>query len=139
MAMQNNSFAELMAGKSNSAAKTKTDDRPKAQVWANIGYHATTKNDAGEEERRFVSVATGIPLDNIEPLATNGKKSWANFQAARNHLTKKLTELGMGLDAGEAVYFPNDATDGQLIIEIRRVGESNTADDEGVNPYILSL
>lgn len=140
MAMSNN-FNDLLAGnKTPAASSNKAGDKPKAQVWGNIGYLATVKNDeSGEEERRFVSVASGIALDNIAPLATNGKKSWANFQSARNNLTKKLVELGMGLDPGSAAYFPQDAQDGQLIIEIRRVGEENTADDEASNPYIFDL
>lgn len=139
MAMNNN-FNELLNGNKSAPSNNKAGDKPKAQVWGNIGYLATVKNDeSGEEERRFVSVASGIALDNVAPLATNGKKSWANFQSARNNLTKKLVELGMGLEPGAAAYFPNDAVDGQLIIEIRRVGEENTSDDDAANPYIINL
>lgn len=139
MSMENNNFLQLLGNKSaaNKASKAAPDDRPKAQVWGNIGYYVTIPVEGSdtETERRFVSLAQGIAIDNLEPLATNGKKSWANFQAARNGLKDKLTTVGMDLTPGTSISFPHDVEDKVLCIELRRVGEANTADDEANNPF----
>lgn len=141
MSMTDNSFLSLLGSKS-AAAKASTkpaDDRPKAQIWGNIGYYVTipVEGSETETERRFVSLAQGIAIDNLEPLATNGKKSWANFQAARNALKDKLTTIGMDLDPGTGVSFPADVEDRTLCIELRRVGNANTADDDANNAFML--
>ncbi len=134
MSVQSN-FASLLG--QNSAPSTKADDRPKAQVWANIGYLVTvpSETNVGESERRFVSLPVGIPVDNTEPLETKGKQSWANFMHARNQLAKDLTAAGLGLEPGGTAYFPKDPVDGQLCIELRRVGlETVPATDN--NPFL---
>lgn len=129
-------FAALLGNNSN--AGTKADDRPKAQVWVNVGYLITvpSETNAGETERRFVSLALGIPVDNAEPLDTRGKQSWANFQAARNQLTKDITTMGMALEPGATAYFPSEPKDGELCIELRRVGVETIPDTGAANPYL---
>ncbi len=139
MSIQPN-FASLLGNNSdNAGTKSKPDDRPKAQVWANIGYLVTvpTVEDPNKTERVFVSLQTGIPIDNLEPLDTRGKKRWANFQHARNQLAKKLADIGMGLNPGDTCYFPQDPKDGELAIELRRVGTDTVPDDGDDNIFLL--
>ena len=37
-------------------------DKPKSQFWLNLGYGVTVEGEDGPEDR-FVSLASGIPLD----------------------------------------------------------------------------
>lgn len=132
-------FAQLLGNNSNAGNNgSKADDRPKAQVWCNVGYLITVPSveNPDVQERVFVALPTGIPLDNVEPLDTRGKKRWANFQHARNELTKKLAAMGMDLDPGATIYFPENPADGQLVIEIRRVNEDTTPDSGDENIFL---
>lgn len=121
----------------NAASGGAKDERPKAQLWLNIGY-LSDAIDPDTKERRFVSLPTGIPLDTQEPLDTRMKnRDYANFQAARNGLLADLIEQGNKLEPGQSVVIE---TDSGLAIQIRRVNpelEEATA-GEG-NPYARRL
>ena len=78
-----------------------TDDRPRAQLWLNVGVESNFVF-GDDPEPRFLSLPVGIPLDTTEPLATNQRdRNFASFQATRNGLLQKLIELGNSLEPGE--------------------------------------
>ena len=92
------------------------NDRPAAKLWLNVGYWA------GEgEDRRFVSLPTGIPLDTQEPVkATSSNQGFAAFQQARNALLKALINAGMAFEPGQEDMV-------QLEVQIRRVNDAEQA------------
>lgn len=110
----NNTFG---APKAAHAGKgTAASDRPKAQLWMNIGYHSGVIDpETGED--RFVSLPVGIPLDTMEALPTNSRnKDYARFNAARNDLHEQIMAAAAKLEAGESTTL-------NLTIQLRRVNE----------------
>lgn len=91
-------------------------DKPKAQFWINVGYEVQVQ--AGDQlENRFVSLATGIPVDTQEKLATNSRNAeYAAFQAARNNLHDQIMEAASKLKPGEERML-------KLQIQLRRVND----------------
>ena len=107
---------------SKTAPATKKDERPKSQFWLNIGYETDVVDDNGEN--RFVSLATGIPLDNMERLQTNSRnREFAAFQAARNDLYDQIMDVAKSLEAGESKVIAT--ADNGLAIQIRRINEES--------------
>src|SRR5690606_19606928 len=89
------------------------DDRPKAQLWLNIGYDSGVPDDDGKT--RFVSLPTGIPLDTQEKLPVNSRtRDFAAFQSARNDLLDQILSVGKTLAPGEERTL-------NLVIQLRRV------------------
>lgn len=107
---------------SKTAPAAKKDERPKSQFWLNIGYETDVVDDNGEN--RFVSLATGIPLDNMERLQTNSRnREFAAFQAARNDLYDQIMDVAKSLEAGESKIIAT--ADNGLAIQIRRINEES--------------
>lgn len=113
-------------------AAAKQDDRPKAEVWINVGY----TNDAMLDDQGqpyFVSLAQGIPLDTIEPLPTNSRNDkFAAFSDARNNLQEQLAQYAEQLQPGESRTI-------QLEVQIRRVNAPAAPIDSENNPLIRKL
>lgn len=113
-------FNKTFGSKTVPAAKK--DERPKSQFWLNIGYETDVVDDNGEN--RFVSLATGIPLDNMERLQTNNRnREFAAFQAARNDLYDQIMDVAKSLEAGESKVIAT--ADNGLAIQIRRINEES--------------
>lgn len=114
-------FNKTFGSKSVSTAPKK-DERPKSQFWLNIGYETDVVDDNGEN--RFVSLATGIPLDNMEHLQTNSRnREFAAFQAARNDLYDQIMDVAKSLEPGESKVIAT--ADNGLAIQIRRINEES--------------
>lgn len=110
----------------------KSDDRPKAQFWLNIGYQANGVIE-GEDAPRFISLPVGIPLDTMETLPTNSRNQvFALQQAARNDLMAQLLEAAGKLQAGESKIV-------NLQIELRRVNEDQGPVDTAHSPFARQL
>lgn len=91
-------------------------DKPKAQFWLNLGYAVTIEGEDGPEDR-FVSLASGVPLDGQEVLPTTSRNVMlAKLNAARNDLHAQLMELAGDLAPGESRIV-------QLEVQLRRVNE----------------
>jgi len=123
-------FAQRIAAANNAAAfKTGTNPnaKPQAQLWLNVGYWV------GEgEERRFVSLPVGIPLDTQEPLKIRGQsQDYNDFNESRNELLEMLIAEGMKLDPGA-----DDLVN--LQIQVRRVAAPVEATKGDANTYSLS-
>lgn len=120
------------AQQATSAPATKTD-RPKADLWINIGYHITYEKD-GEQVTKFVSLPVGIPLDTIEALPVKGSnEEWKALQAARNNLMEQLIGAGKELKPGEEMDI------GELTIQLRRVNEEGETISPEANPLAKVL
>lgn len=101
------------------AAGSNTNDKPKVQVWINIGYTIPGPN-AGDDDI-FVSLPTGIALDTMKPVsAKSNNTEYADFQAARNDMLTQFMEIAGQLKPGEATVYQ---AAGGLAIQIRRVQE----------------
>ena len=112
-------FSKTFGSKNNTAAASSNNERPKAQLWLNVGYLSDALDDNGE--RRFVSLPTGIPLDTQERLDTRSRnRDFAQFQAARNDLLDQILSQGEKLAPGESVVLETEVG---LAIQIRRINE----------------
>lgn len=111
-------------------------DRPKAQLWINIGYEVEVETTDGAKETRFISTPMGMPVDTQEPVASNSSnKLFAAQQAAKNDLLKQLITAGMDLEPGTSKIV-------NLQVELRRVqaADANSLlNDPDVNPMIRKL
>lgn len=129
MAITNN--ARVFGARSSSATSTAAEDRPKAQFWLNVGYVSEVKDEDGTY--RFVSLAQGIPLDNIESLPTNSSnQGFAHFRQAQNELRDDLLAEAKKLKPGEDLIF--DGGPNGLSIQLRRVRDEQAA-PTGENPF----
>ena len=110
-----------------------TEDRPKAEFWLNVGYVSEHKDDDGNY--RFVALAQGIPLDQIEALPTNSKNvNFAYFRQAQNGLRDDLLTEAKKLKPGEDVVL--EAGPSGITIQLRRVSEENAAPPISGNPFM---
>jgi hypothetical protein len=120
-------------GSKNPVSAAASDERAKAQFWANIGYVSNVKDDSGEY--RFVSLGLGIPLDGIETLPTDMRNTqFAQFNQARNQLRDDLIEDASKLAPGEDTLIPIGDTG--LMLQIRRVAEKVELPNDGSNPFL---
>lgn len=109
-------------------------DRPKAQVWLNVGTTVQIPNpETGEVEDVFVALPVGIPLDTMDAMETKGSnKDWANLVQAKNWLLDQLQKVGDNIEAGDG-----EVIDG-LQIQLKRVG-SAPAPAAGENPFLTAM
>ena len=132
MAIQSNT-ARVFGARSSAAAPS--DERPKAQFWLNVGYVSKVKDEDGTY--RFVSLAQGIPLDNVETLATNSSnQNFAYFRQAQNELRDDLLAEAKQLKPGEDMIL--EAGPSGLTFQIRRVRDEQAA-PTGDNPFRQKL
>lgn len=116
---------------SNSGAK---GDRPKAQIWLNVGYSVeATNSETNETETKFISLPVGIPIDTAEHVKVSGNN--ADFRAlrsAQNSLLDQILEAGKALKPGEERLL-------NLQIQLRHVKDEAApiADDD--NKYAVQL
>ena len=118
----------------NDNTKKAKEDRPKAQLWLNVGYNTVhTDEKTGMKVERFVSLPQGIPVDQIEPLKENSSNAeWAAFRQAQNHLVDILMSAGSELDPGAEVAL-------NLEIRLRRVQDESSVPNVKTNPFIAQL
>ena len=120
-------------GAANNGAKT---DRPKAQLWLNIGYTVQVLDEAGNTVDKFVNLPMGLPLDTMEEVATNSSnQNYAALQVAKNDLLKQLIAAGADLPSGEERIV-------KLEVQLRRVNDVNgnaNLVDPTVNPFLRKV
>ncbi len=80
------------------AAATVVEDKPKAQLWVNVGYSIEV-----EGEMVFVSIPLGIPVDSVKELPTNTRNAEFNMlNQARNQLLEDIPSASEDLEPGES-------------------------------------
>lgn len=93
-----------------------TNEKPKAQVWINIGYETADPNYP------FVSLPMGIALDTMEPIALRGRNEDFNaFVGAQNDFLAQVKKGAESLEPGEDMII---GLEGGMAIQIRRVSEA---------------
>lgn len=108
-------------------------DKPKAQFWINVGYEVQVQTADNQQETRFVSLATGIPVDTQEKLATNSRNAeYAAFQHARNNLHDQIMAAAAKLAPGEERML-------NLQIQLRRVNDEMAPAEGNDNLFIKPL
>ncbi|QYW01867.1 ssDNA-binding protein [Stenotrophomonas phage Piffle] len=112
-------------------------EKPKAQVWINVGYETNTTDAQGEPTTEFVALSQGIPLDTIEPEETNHTNAFFQKKArARNNLREQLLNVAATLKPGEEKIY---GARGSLQIQIRRIKDAAAAVADDQNDLIQSL
>jgi len=134
MAFQSSTFARTFGNLGNPSSAQRTYDRPKAELWMNIGYSTEIENEeTGKVEHRFVSLPRGIPLDSMEKLPTNSpNRLTAAFQGARNDLLEQIMDAAKLLEPGEERIIGEA---GGLQLQIRRVTGKVRAVKPSGNPF----
>lgn len=122
--------------RNNSNETAKTDDRPKAKYWANIGQLNEAVDEAsGEIVTTFVGVIGGIALDTAQMLdITKGTKMFVAKQTARNQLHGDVLEACKRMAPGEDIYI-GDGADGGLVIQLHCVKAEAEVVAPSENPF----
>jgi hypothetical protein len=110
------------AGLGRNASNNNTDNKQEeAEFWLNIGYQTTVVND-GNEEEIFVSLARGIPLDQIKPFDVSKARTtnMAALRDAQNQLHASFMSVATQLEPGASAIIITDETIG-LAVQIKRV------------------
>jgi hypothetical protein len=134
MGIASNSFARTFGNLGIPSNAQRTYDRPKAELWMNIGYSTEIENEeTGKVEHRFVSLPRGIPLDTMEKVPTNSPNQLtATFQGARNDLLEQIMDAAKHLEPGEEKIIGEA---GGLQLQIRRVTGKARAVRPSGNPF----
>lgn len=112
-------------------------DKPKAQVWLNVGYEVNTTDQQGEPTVEFVALQQGIPLDTIEKEDTNHTNPFFQKKArARNNLLEQVMGIANTLKPGEEKIY---GARGSLQIQIRRIKEAAAPVADNENDLITNL
>ena len=111
-----------------------TQKREDAKIWLNFGYIKSFKNEQGEADQVFVTIARGIPADQIEPFDL-GKIRNANMATLRRDQNRFLAAImaeADKLEPGQSkiIAFDNDRN---LGVELRRVGDAAAPHEEDDN------
>lgn len=104
-----------------SASGTPENKQEDAEFWLNIGYNTTVVND-GNEEEIFVSLARGIPLDQIKPFDVSKARTpnMAALRDAQNQLHDNFMSVAAQLEPGASAIVIMDETIG-LAVQLKRV------------------
>jgi hypothetical protein len=134
MGIASNTFARTFGNLGNPSNAQRTYDRPKAELWMNIGYSTEIENaETGKVEHRFVSLPRGIPLDTMEKVPTDSRNQLvAAFQGARNDLLEQIMDAAKHLEPGEEKIIGEA---GGLQLQIRRVTGKARAVRPSGNPF----
>lgn len=107
------------------AGTTARAPREEAKFWLNFGYPKKIAGvDGAEDTVTFVSLARGIPLDQIEDydLSKVQRSTMATLRRDQNRFRAMLMAEGEKLEPGESKIISFDETT-SLGVELRRRGE----------------
>jgi hypothetical protein len=107
-------------------------DRPKAQLWLNVGYDiATVDPETGKPNTTFIQLPNGgIPLDTMQEAVMRGQNDdFLKKLTAQNDLLKTLIAEGGKLAPGGEVTL-------NLTIKMRRVNGERVIDTKA-NEYAV--
>lgn len=127
-------FADRFKAAQAQTPANKADDRPKAQIWLNLGLPTDYKAADGSDKYAFLSLATGIALDTMAPIEIKGRnKEYNDFAAAQNKLREMLLEHVKDLKPGESMPI-------ELVVMARRVDDAPVANsDPNTNQFLAAL
>lgn len=126
-------FTPTKFGTQQTAATTPAADRPKAELWINLGYESDHINEETGKPY-FISLPQGIPLDTMEPADTNIRSpEFAAIRNAQNSLLEQLQEHFKNLAPGEDSFVAN------IQVQVRRVKAPVAPIDPANNPLVKKL
>lgn len=129
-ATQNREAAAPVAGANGSRAP-----REDAKLWLNFGFIKHFTNEQGEADQTFVTIARGIPVDQIEDwdLSKIRNSNMATLRRDQNRFRAAIMGEAEKLAPGESkmICFDDSAN---LGVELRRVGEAAQPVDDGNEP-----
>ena len=109
--------------------------REEAKIWLNFGYPKVIPGvDGAEDTETFVSLARGIPLDQIEKfdMTKQNRATMATLRRDQNNFLDALMAKAEELQPGEAKIICFDEVSG-LGIEMRRRGEGAAPIEEAAD------
>lgn len=115
------------------AAGASTNERPKAQVWANFGATFIMPDGNGGTENVFVSVF-GVPVDTLDPVKpyTGKNERMRHITEAKALMLEMMQNAAAEMPSGEALPING------LEVELRRVGAVQSS-AEGENPALEQI
>lgn len=106
----------------------KREERVPSKIWLNVGVPVTI-----DGEVVFVSLPSGLPIDDMKQKKVSGGIDYANLMQCKNGLLEELQKLGSKLAPGERRIVP-------LEVEIYRVAEEQSATgDASDNPLLAAM
>jgi hypothetical protein len=139
--MANKNFAALANEVLNPAAAPTADapstDRPKAQIWLNIGITLPIKQEDGTMKDTFISIPKGVPLDTMEPMTARGNNVENNQKVEIGNMYMEHLQAWAEGELGEG-----EAQTLTVEVEARRVkgqGTAGTTASGEKNPLIAAF
>ena len=115
-----------------------TVDRPKSQVWLNIGYTVEFETDEGEMQSHFVKLPFGLGLDTMNDSDLDSSSpEWLARTMAGIKFKNDLLEVAKKLAPGEERIISGKGTN-QIQIQLKRVGKRAVAMSDDDNPFITN-
>jgi hypothetical protein len=139
--MANKNFAalanEVLNPEAAPTADAPSNNKPKAQIWANLGVTLPMKQADGTMKDTFCSMPKGVPFDTMEPMTARGNN-------VENNQKVEIGNLFMGhwQEWAEEQLGNGDAQVVTIEVELRRVNEQGTAGTTASgakNPMIAEL
>lgn len=128
--LSNNNTTAAAASTTETAASGKTERKP-SQIWANIGAVIPGAADDGSD--LFVSLPSGLPLDDMKPVQVRGtNQNSIHLKQVKNTLLDELQKLGASMAPGERRVVP-------LQVEIYRVAQPEQQGSADSNPLMAGL
>lgn len=110
-------------------------DKPKTQLWLNIGYLV----EHPDPRYQFVALPFGLPLDTMErkQIPDRGDAMFRLYLKNQNALLDQMIEASSMLAPGEDTIIPCEGTD--LAIQIRRVAGAQEIPTDIEDPFARQL
>lgn len=113
------------------SGNAQNQERPKTQIWLNVGYEVTVQGENGPETR-FINLPVGIPVDTTDKLELRGQNAdWNKFQSARNDFLEMLQKHGAKMAPGAEEVVKG------LVVKIKRVAGPVEVDGD-TNEYSMA-
>ena len=123
--------ARSTAATTGNAAAPAQQDRKPSEFWLNIGANLEGMGREGEDV--FVSLPSGLPLDDMKPTKVTGTDQHSiNLKQTKNMLLEELQQLGASMQPGERRVVP-------LQVEIYRVAKPAQVGNAEENPMARAL
>lgn len=113
------------------------EDKPKTQLWINIGYDSGVPDPNNPGKTLFIAMPGGIPLESIKHKPIKGKGDYADMLAAGNAILDQVMAAATDLQPGEAKII--GGAEGGLLIELRRIQPEAQASAPEANKFMRAM
>lgn len=125
--------AAASAAPASAAATPAAAERPKSELWLNVGILLKGAGKDGEDV--FLSLpGGGIAVDSLKAVDVRGNNvDWVHLQQAKNMLLEKVQAGMAGMTPGQRSIAP------EFTVEAYRVGKPEQTADVTSNPLAAAL